>query len=76
VIELLAHGTKKATCESIEDTSTVRLEFTGVLEFARMVTGRTNVIAVPGGFHRLSLGALAATVNRSKRMGRRCQQHQ
>jgi 4-aminobutyrate aminotransferase-like enzyme len=69
VIELLEHGPEKATCESIEGTSTVRLEFTEVLELARKLTGRTKVIAVPGGFHGVSLGALAGTANSSKRMG-------
>jgi hypothetical protein len=69
VIELLTHGTGKAMCESIEDASTVRLGFTGVLEFARKVTCRIKVIAVPGGFHGVSLGALAATADSRKRMG-------
>jgi hypothetical protein len=69
VIELLRHGTGKAMCESTEDTSTVRLGFTGVLEFARKVTCRIKVIAVPGEFHCVSLGALAATADSRKRMG-------
>ncbi|NMH93086.1 diaminobutyrate--2-oxoglutarate transaminase [Pseudonocardia bannensis] len=39
------------------------------LKLARKVTGRTNVIAFTNGFHGVSLGALAATANSSKRMG-------
>jgi diaminobutyrate-2-oxoglutarate transaminase len=55
-----------------------RVQFTGptganaveaALKLARKVTGRTNVIAFTDGFHGVSLGALAATGNSSKRMG-------
>ena len=54
------------------------LQFTGptgtnsveaALKLARKVTGRNNVIAFTNGFHGMSLGALAATGNRSKRAG-------
>jgi diaminobutyrate-2-oxoglutarate transaminase len=37
------------------------------LKLARKVTGRTNVISFTDGFHGMSLGALAATANPSKR---------
>lgn len=39
------------------------------LKTARKVTGRTNVIAFTNGFHGMTLGALAATGNSSKRGG-------
>ncbi|WP_245944898.1 diaminobutyrate--2-oxoglutarate transaminase [Pelagibacterium lacus] len=39
------------------------------LKLARKVTGRTNVIAFTNGFHGMTLGALAATGNASKRDG-------
>lgn len=39
------------------------------LKLARKVTGRKNVIAFTNGFHGMSLGALAATGNESKRAG-------
>lgn len=53
-----------------------RLQFTGptganaveaALKLARRATGRSGVFAFMGGYHGLSLGALAATGNRSKR---------
>lgn len=55
-----------------------RVQFTGptgansieaALKLARIRTGRRNVIAFTGGYHGVSLGALAATANRSKRAG-------
>lgn len=55
-----------------------RVQFTGptgtnaveaALKLARMVTGRTNVIAFTNGFHGVSAGALAATGNRAQRVG-------
>ena len=39
------------------------------LKVARKVTGRTNVIAFPNGFHGCTLGALAATGNQHHRNG-------
>ncbi|MBM3491462.1 MAG: diaminobutyrate--2-oxoglutarate transaminase [Alphaproteobacteria bacterium] len=39
------------------------------LKLARKVTGRHNVIAFTNGFHGMSLGALAATGDRTKREG-------
>ena len=39
------------------------------LKLARKITGRTNVIAFTNGFHGMTLGALAATGNASKRNG-------
>lgn len=39
------------------------------LKTARKVTGRTNIIAFTNGFHGMSLGALSATGNVSKRAG-------
>jgi diaminobutyrate-2-oxoglutarate transaminase len=39
------------------------------LKVARKITGRTNVIAFTNGFHGMTLGALAATGNTSKREG-------
>ncbi len=39
------------------------------LKLARKATGRTNVIAFTNGFHGMTLGALAATGNASKRAG-------
>lgn len=39
------------------------------LKLARKVTGRTNVIAFSNGFHGMSLGALAATGDKTKRAG-------
>ncbi len=53
-----------------------RLQFTGptganaveaALKLARRFTGRSGVFAFSGGYHGLSLGALAATANRGKR---------
>lgn len=53
-----------------------RLQFTGptganaveaALKLARKATGRTGVFAFSGGYHGLSMGALAVTANRSKR---------
>jgi diaminobutyrate-2-oxoglutarate transaminase len=53
-----------------------RMQFTGptgtnaveaALKLARKVTGRTQVVAFTNGFHGVSLGALAATANPSKR---------
>ncbi len=55
-----------------------RIQFTGptgtnaveaALKLARKVTGRSQVIAFTGGFHGMTLGALAATGNRQQRMG-------
>ncbi len=55
-----------------------RVQFTGptgtnaveaALKLARMVTGRTNVIAFTNGFHGVSAGALAATGNSHHRIG-------
>lgn len=39
------------------------------IKIARRVTGRTNVVAFTNGFHGMSLGALAATGDRTKRAG-------
>lgn len=39
------------------------------LKLARKVTGRTNVFALMGGFHGMTLGALAATTEKSGRQG-------
>ncbi|WP_260981777.1 diaminobutyrate--2-oxoglutarate transaminase [Kocuria marina] len=39
------------------------------LKCARLATGRTEVLAFQGGFHGVTLGALAATSNASKRRG-------
>jgi diaminobutyrate-2-oxoglutarate transaminase len=39
------------------------------LKLARKVTGRTGVIAFSNGFHGMTLGALSATANTSKRHG-------
>lgn len=39
------------------------------LKIARKVTGRTNIIAFTNGFHGMTLGALAATGNSTKRRG-------
>ncbi|MFC4351713.1 diaminobutyrate--2-oxoglutarate transaminase [Fodinicurvata halophila] len=39
------------------------------MKLARKVTGRHNIIAFTNGFHGMSLGALAATGNASKRAG-------
>lgn len=53
-----------------------KVQFTGptgtnaieaALKTARRVTGRTDIVAFTGGFHGLSLGALAATANGVKR---------
>lgn len=55
-----------------------KVQFTGptganaveaALKLARKVTGRSNVIAFTNAFHGMSLGALAATTNPSKRAG-------
>ena len=55
-----------------------RLQFTGptganaveaAMKLARKVTGRHNIIAFTNGYHGVSLGALAATGNRTNRMG-------
>jgi diaminobutyrate-2-oxoglutarate transaminase len=55
-----------------------KLQFTGPtganaveagLKLARKVTGRSGIFAFMGGYHGLSLGALAATGNRHKRAG-------
>lgn len=57
---------------------TYKVQFTGptgtnaveaALKLARKVTGRTNVIAFTNGYHGMSLGALAATANPTKRTG-------
>ena len=39
------------------------------LKLARKATGRSTVVAFTGGFHGMTLGALAATANRDKRRG-------
>ncbi len=39
------------------------------LKLARKITGRTNIAAFTGGFHGMTLGALAATANKDKRAG-------
>lgn len=39
------------------------------LKIARKITGRTNIVAFTNGFHGMTLGALAATGNASKRGG-------
>lgn len=39
------------------------------LKLARKATGRSNVVAFTGGFHGMTLGALAATANQDKRRG-------
>ncbi len=39
------------------------------LKLARKVTGRTNIVAFSGGFHGMTLGALAVTSNPAKRAG-------
>jgi diaminobutyrate-2-oxoglutarate transaminase len=57
---------------------TYKMQFTGptganaveaALKLARKVTGRQQVIAFSGGYHGMSLGALAATSNPEKRSG-------
>ncbi len=55
-----------------------KVQFTGptganaveaALKLARLVTGRTNVVAFTNAFHGMSLGALAATGGRTRRAG-------
>lgn len=55
-----------------------KLQFTGptgtnaveaAMKLARKVTGRTNIVAFTNSFHGMSLGALSATSNPSKRRG-------
>ncbi|WP_081055571.1 diaminobutyrate--2-oxoglutarate transaminase [Burkholderia vietnamiensis] len=55
-----------------------KVQFTGptganaveaALKLARKVTGRSNIVAFTNGFHGVSLGALAATGNKSSRRG-------
>lgn len=55
-----------------------KMQFTGptgtnaieaALKLARKVTGREQVVAFSGAYHGMTLGALAATANRSKRQG-------
>ena len=39
------------------------------MKLARKITGRTSIAAFTGGFHGMTLGALAATANSGKRAG-------
>jgi diaminobutyrate-2-oxoglutarate transaminase len=64
---MLPRGLADYRIQFVGPTGTNSVE--AALKLARKVTGRTEVVAFTGGFHGVSLGALAASGERGKREG-------